>query len=132
MNTQIEIDLELAKVSDGALAMLEMANGIASLPPEVFSRLLDALAEEHLRRFGAHRVGAATLKVPKTTLDADELWHSLRMLANWLGNADEATRDDPDLEGVSDVIARMWMGMRGVLTEVTDRTANQTFCEAAN
>jgi hypothetical protein len=78
------------------------------------------------------RVGAATLKVPKTTLDADELWHSLRMLANWLGNANEATRDDPDLEGVSDVIARMWMGMRLVLTEGTDRTANQTFCEAAN
>jgi hypothetical protein len=54
------------------------------------------------------------------------------MLANWLGNANEATRDDPDLEGVSDVIARMWMGMRLVLTEGTDRTANQTFCEAAN
>ena len=99
MKTQIEIDLGLARVSDGTLAMLERANGIASLPPEVFSRLLDALAEEHLRRFGARRVGAATLKVPKTTLDADELWHSLRMLGNWLSNADEATRGDPDWKG---------------------------------
>jgi hypothetical protein len=132
VNTQIEIDLGLAKVSDGALAMLERANGIASLPAEVFSKLLDALAEEHLRRFGARRVGAATLKVLKTTLDADELWHSLRMLGNWLSNADQATRDDPDLEGVSDVIARMWMWMRGVLTEVTDRTANRTPGETSN
>ncbi len=111
------------------LAMLEGANGIASLPPEVFSKLLDALAEEHLRRFGARGVGAAVLKVPTRTLDADELWHSLRMLGNWLSNADEATRGDPDLEGVSEVVAPMWMGMRGVLTEVTDRTASQAPCE---
>jgi len=132
VNTQIEIDLELAKVSDGALAMLEKANGIASLPAEVFSKLLDALAEEHLRRFGARRVGAATLKVPTRTLDADELWHSLRMLGEWLSNADEATGNDPDMEGVSDVIARMWMGMRGVLSKVSDRTVNQAPCETSN
>ncbi len=95
MNTQIEIDLGLARVSDGALAMLEGAKGIASLPPEVFSKLLDALAEEHLRRFGARGVGAAVLKVPTRTLDADELWHSLRMLGNWLSNADEAPHASP-------------------------------------
>jgi len=99
VNTQIEIDLGLTRVSDGALAMLESANGIASLPPEVFSKLLDALAVEHLRRFGARGVEAATLKVLTRTLDADELWHSLRMLGNWLSNADEAARSDPDLEG---------------------------------
>ena len=132
VNNQIEIDLGLAIVTDGALAMLERANKIATLPAEVFSKLLDALAEEHLRRFGARRVGAAMLKVPTRTLDADELWHSLRLLGNWLSNADEATRSDPDLEGVSDVIARMWMGMRGVLSQVTDRTADQRPRETSN
>ncbi len=132
MNTQIEIDLGLARVSDDALAMLEGGNGIASLPPEVFSKLLDALAEEHLRRFGARGGGAAMLKVPTRTLDADELWHSLRMLGNWLSNTDEATRGDPDLEGVSEVIARMWMGMRGVLSEVTDGIADETLRETSN
>ena len=129
MNTQIEIDLELAGISDGALALLERASGIANLPPEVFSKLLDALAEEHMRRFGARGVGAVTLKVPTRTLDADELWHSLRVLGNWLSHADEATHSDPDLEGASDVIARLWMGMRRVLTEATDRTPSQAPCE---
>jgi hypothetical protein len=132
VNTQIEIDLGLARVSDGALAMLEGAKGIASLPPKVFSKLLDALAEEHLRRFGARGVGAAVLKVPTRTLDADELWHSLRMLGNWLSNADEAARGDPALEGVSEVVARMWVGMRGALSEITDGTGDEAPGEASN
>ncbi|HVA83923.1 MAG TPA: hypothetical protein VNF28_03395 [Candidatus Binataceae bacterium] len=132
MNTQIEIDLGLARVSDGALAILEGTNGIAGLPAEVFSKLLDALAEEHLRRFGARGVGTAVLKVATRTLDADELWHSLRMLGNWLSNADEAARGDPDLEGVSEVVARIWMGMRGALSEVTDGTADEVSREASN
>jgi hypothetical protein len=51
----LEIDLGLSKVSDSALTMLEGANGVANLPPEVFSKLLDALAEEHLRRFGVQK-----------------------------------------------------------------------------
>jgi hypothetical protein len=132
VNAQIEIDLCLARVSDGALAMLEGANDIASLPPEVFSELLDALAEEHLRRFGVRRVGAAMLRVPARTLDADELWHSLRMLGNWLSNADETTGGDPDREEVSEVIARMWMGMRGLLTVVTEGTGGETPGETCN
>jgi hypothetical protein len=132
VKTQIEIDLGLARVSDGALAMLEGAHGIASLPPEVFSKLLDALAEEHLRRFGARGVGAAVLKLPAKTLDADELWHSLRMLGNWLSNADEATRGDRDLEGVSEVVARIWMGMRGALSEVTSGIADEGPGETSN
>ena len=48
VNTQVEIDLGLARVSDGVLTMLEGANGVANLPPGLFSNLLDALAEEHL------------------------------------------------------------------------------------
>jgi hypothetical protein len=121
VKTEIEIDLGLARVSDSALAMLEGKNGVADLPPDLFSRLLDALGEEHLRRFAARRGAAAMLRVPARTLDADELWHSLRMLGNWLSNTDEAPGDDPDVAAVREVIARMWVGVRGALDEVTDK-----------
>ncbi len=132
MNTEIEIDLGLARVSDSALAMLEAANGVASLSPSLFSGLLDALAEEHLRRFGAQGGAAAMLKMPTRTLDADELWHSLRMLGNWLGHSEEASRGDPDLEAVSEVIARMWLGMRGALNLVTEGSTDGTSGETIN
>ena len=105
MNTQIEIDLELAGVSDGALVMLEAANGVASLSPGLFSNLLDALAEEHLRLFGAQSGTAAVFRMPRRSLDPDELWRSLRLLGNWLSYADEASHGDPDMEAVSEVIA---------------------------
>jgi hypothetical protein len=83
VNTQIEIDLGLAKVSDGALAILEGANGVASLLPGLFSNFLDALAEEHLRRFGARAGAAAVFRMSRKSLDPDEFWHSLRLLGNW-------------------------------------------------
>lgn len=132
MNTEIEIDLGLARVSDGALAMLEGASAAASLPPELFSKLLDALAEEHLRRFGAQTGATVMLKMPTRTLDADELWHSLRMLGNWLSNTDEASHSDPDLEAASEVVARMWMGMRGALSLVIDGPGEQPGYDANN
>jgi len=132
VNTKIEIDLGLAKVSDGALAMLEGANGVASLPAGLFCRLLDALAEEHLRRFGGQGGAAVVLKMPTGTVDADELWHSMRMLGNWLSNSDEASHGDPDLEAVSEVIARMWIGMRGALNEVTDGVNDETRRDISN
>jgi hypothetical protein len=128
----LEIDLGLSKVSDSALTMLEGANGVANLPPEVFSKLLDALAEEHLRRFGVQKDMAAMLKVPTRALDADELWHSLRMLGNWLSYSDEASHRDPDLGAVSEVIARMWLGMRVALSLVTDGSGDENRCEDSN
>jgi hypothetical protein len=97
VNTQIEIYLGLSRVSDDALAMLAAANAVASLPPGLFSNLLDALAEEHLRRFGAQAGVAAMFRMPTRTLDPDELWHSLRLLGNWLSYADEASHGNPDL-----------------------------------
>ena len=97
VKTEIEIDLGLARVSDSALAMLEGKTGAADLPPDLFSRLLDALGDEHLRRFAARRGAAAVLRVSARAFDADELWHSLRMLGNWLSNTDEAPGDDPDV-----------------------------------
>jgi hypothetical protein len=120
VNTEIKIDLGLASVSDGALAMLEGPVGVASLPAGLCSKLLDALAEEYLRRFGGRSDGAVVLKMAMETLDPDELWHSLRILGNWLSNSDEASRNDPDLEAVSEVIARLWMGARGALSLITD------------
>ena len=120
MNTQIEIDLGLARVSEGVLAMLENANGIVGLSPRLLCELLDALADEHMRRLGMRGGAAAMLKVPTKTLDADELWHSQRMLGIWLSNTDQQIRSDPDLEAMREVIARMWMGVRGVLSEVTE------------
>jgi hypothetical protein len=132
MNTQIEIDLGLARVSDSALAMLEGVSGATSLPSGLFSKLLDALAEEHLRRFGAQVSAAATLRVPMRTLDPDELWHSLRLLGNWLGYMDEASRNDPDLEAASEVIARMWLGMHVALSLGTDVSIDDARCEANN
>ena len=78
--------------------MLEVANRDASLPPSLFSNLLDALAEEHLRRFGAQAGRTAVLRMPTRSLDPDELWHSLRLLGNWLSYADEASHGDPDLK----------------------------------
>lgn len=132
MNTQIEIDLGLARVSDSALTMLEGVSGATSLPPGLFSKLLDALAEEHLRRFGAQVGAAATLRVPMRTLDADELWHSLRLLGNWLSYTDEASRSDPDLEAASEVVARMWLAMRVALSLVTDVSIDDARCEAGN
>ena len=129
MNTQIEIDLGLARVSDNALAILEGASGVASLPPSLFSMLLDALAEEHLRRFGARVCAAAMLRMPTRTIDPDELWHSLRLLGNWLSYTDEASRGDPDLEAVSEVIARMWIGMDIALSLFTDGSIDET-CRA--
>ena len=71
------------------------------------------------------------LRMPTRTLDADELWHSLRLLGNWLSHADEASRGDPDLEAVSEVIARMWMGMRIALL-VTDESIDETCREISN
>jgi hypothetical protein len=132
VNTQIEIDLGLATVSDGALAILEAANGVASLPPGLFSNLLDALAEEHLRRFGVHACAAAVLRMPMTSLDLDELWHSLRLLGNWLSYLDEASHSDPDLEAVSEVIARMWIGMRLTLNLATGDTTKEQYIEVGN
>jgi hypothetical protein len=121
VNNQVEIDLELARVSDSALAMLEGVNGGAtSLPQGLWNSLLDALAEEHLRRFGAPVNAAVMLRVPMRTLDPDELWHSLRLLGNWLSYADAASRNDPDLEAAAEVIARMWMGMHVALNFVMD------------
>jgi hypothetical protein len=131
VNTQIEIDLGLSRVSDDALAMLEAANAVASLPPSLFSNLLDALAEEHLRRFGAQAGAAAMFRMPTRTLDPDELWHSLRLLGNWLSYADEASHGNPDLEAVSEVIARMWIGMRIALL-ATDESIDETCREVRN
>jgi hypothetical protein len=132
VNTQIEIDLGLARVSDGALAMLERTSGATSLPPSLFSRLLDALAEEHLRRFSAQAGAAAVFRMPTKTLDADELWHSLRLLGNWLSYTDQASRDDPDLEAVSEVIARMWIGIRIALGVATDESGDETCREVGS
>lgn len=132
MNTQIEIDLGLARVSDDALAILEGASGVASLPPILFSMLLDALAEEHLRRFGAQMCAAAVFRMPTRTIDPDELWHSLRLLGNWLSYTDETWRGDPDLEAVSDVVARMWIGMRIALNRLTEGLIDETYFEVGN
>jgi hypothetical protein len=132
MNSQIEIDLGLATVSDSALAILEGVSGATSLPPGLFSKLLDALAEEHLRRFGAQRCAASTLSVPMRTLDPDEVWHSLRLLGNWLGYTDEASRNDPDLEAASEVVARVWLGMHVALSLVTHGSIDDICCEANN
>jgi len=132
VKTQIEIDLGLARVSDSALAMLERVSGATNLPPGLFNKLLDALAEEHLRRFGAQVSAAATLRVPMLALDPDELWHSLRLLGNWLGYMDEASRNDPDLEAASEVVARMWMGIHVALGLVTDRSIDDARCDANN
>ena len=96
MNSQIEVDLGLARVSEGTLAMLEGISRSTDLPQSLFSGLLDALAAEHLRRFGA-RVGVSSVfRVPIRTVDPDDLWHSLRALGNWLSYKDEASRGDPD------------------------------------
>jgi hypothetical protein len=132
VNTQVEIDLGLARVSDGALTMLEGANGVANLPPGLFSNLLDALAEEHLRRFSARAGAASVFRMPTRSLDPDELWHSLRLLGNWLSYADEASHGDPDLEAVSEVIARMWIGMRVALDRATDETVGEPCRELSN
>lgn len=132
MNTQIEIDLGLARVSDDALAILEGASGVASLPPTLFSMLLDALAEEHLRRLGGQMCAAAVFRMPTRTIDPDELWHSLRLLGNWLSYTDETWRGDPDLEAVSDVVARMWIGMRIALNRLTEGLIDETYFEVGN
>ena len=125
MNSQIEIDLGLAEVSDGVLAMLEAANGVASLLSGLFSNFLDALAEEHLRRFGAQAGRAAVFRISTGSLDPDELWHSLRLLGNWLSAADKTLHGDPDLEAVGEVVARMWIGMRLVLIRATDGSIDE-------
>jgi hypothetical protein len=120
VNSQIEVDLGLAKVSEGALSMLEGVSRIAGLPPSLFGGFLDALAAEHLRRFGA-RVGVTSVfRVPMRTVDPDDLWHSLRVLGNWLGYKDEDSRSDPDTEAASEVVARMWLAMRGALIVATE------------
>ncbi|HTQ25921.1 MAG TPA: hypothetical protein VMI09_14605 [Candidatus Binataceae bacterium] len=81
---------------------------------------MDALAAEHLRRFGA-RVGVSSvLRVPIRTVDPDDLWHSLRVLGNWLSYKDEASRGDPDTAAASEVIARIWLAMRGALIVETE------------
>ena len=80
MNRQIEIDLGLSNVSDGALAILERTGGATRLPQSLFSGLLDALTEEHLRRFGSPAAAPARLRMSRRELDTDELWHSLRLL----------------------------------------------------
>ena len=66
------------------------------------------------------------------TLDLDELWHSLRVLGNWLSSADEASHSDPDLEAASEIIARMWLAMRSALGSVTDSSIDQMHYEANN
>lgn len=132
MNTEIKIDLDLGNVSDGALAMLEGAGGVASLPAGLCSKLLDALAEEYLRRFGGLGHGAVALKMGTEALDADELWHSLRVLGNRLSNSDEASRNNPDLEAASEVIARVWMGARGALSLITDGQVDESRWEVRN
>lgn len=132
MNTEIRIDLGLARVSDDALAMLEGPNGVAGLPAGLCSKLLDALAEEHLRRFGGQGDGVVMLKMATEALDADELWHSLRVLGNWLSISDEASHGDPDLEAVGEVIARVWMGTRGALSLVTEGVVDESVCEVRN
>ena len=129
MNSQIEVDLGLAKVSDGALAMLERVGRIPGLPQGVFCGLLDALTEEHMRRFGARMSVPPMFKLPMRTVDPDDLWHSLRVLGNWLSYEDEASRRDPDMEAASEVIARMWLAMRGALTPTTD---GEAYYEANN
>jgi hypothetical protein len=106
VNTEIKIDVGLASVSDDALAMLEGPGGVASLPAGLCSKLLDALA--------------------------DELWHSLRMLENWLSNSDEASHGDPDLEAASEVIARVWMAMRGALGLIADGPVDESLREFRN
>ncbi len=111
MDTQIEIDLGLSQVSDGALAILELTGGATKLPPRLLSGLLDALAEEHLRRFGSRAAAPARLTMSRRELDTDDLWHSLRLLGNWLSYTKEASREDRDLDAACDVIARMWVGM---------------------
>ena len=116
MNSQIEVDLGLAKVSDGALAMLERVGRIGGLPQGLFCGLLDALTEEHLRRFGARTGVTPILRVPMRAVDPDDLWHSLRILGNWLSYEEETSRCDPDTEAASEVIARMWLAMRCALT----------------
>jgi hypothetical protein len=119
VNSQIEVDLGLAKVSDGTLAMLERVGRIPGLPQGLFCGLLDVLTEEHLRRFGAQTNVLPMFKVPMRTLDPDDLWHSLRVLGNWLSYEDEASHGDPDTEAASEVIARMWLAMRGALILTT-------------
>lgn len=131
VDTVIEIDLGLAEVSEGALAVLEGANGVGGLPPYLFGRLLDALAQEHLRRFGV-RTATAALRVPVTMLDPDELWHSLRMLGNWLSNTDEASHEDSDVAAAREVIARMWVGVSGMFGAVVGGSAGATHEEARN
>jgi hypothetical protein len=67
-----------------------------------------------------------------TSLDPDELWHSLRLLGNWLSYLDEASHSDPDLEAVSEVIARMWIGMRLTLNLATGHTTKEQYIEVGN
>ena len=112
--------------------MLEAANGVASLPPGLFSNFLDALAEEHLRRFGAQAGRVAVFRMSTRSLDPDEIWHSLRLLGNWLSHADEALHGDPDLESVGEVIARMWIGMRIALNWATDGSIDEPCREVGN
>jgi len=102
-------------MSEGALAMLEGRNRITDLPQNLFSGLLDALAAEHLRRFSA-RVGVTSMfRLPIKTVDPDDLWHSLRVLGNWLCYKEETSRCDPDTEAASEVIARIWLAMHDAL-----------------
>ena len=112
--------------------MLEGPGGVASLPAGLCSRLLDALAEEHLRRFGGQGDGAVVLKAATEALDADDLWHSLRMLGNWLSISDDGSHADPDLEAVSEVIARVWMGTRGALSLLIDGPVDEALRELRN
>jgi hypothetical protein len=120
VNSQIEVDLGLTRVSEGALAMLEGVGRIPDLPQCLFSELLDALAAEHLRRFGARVDATSVFRVPTRTVDPDELWHSLRVLGNWLSYKGGASQDDPDTAAASEVIARLWLAMRGALIVATE------------
>ncbi|HLK85679.1 MAG TPA: hypothetical protein VKT27_04165 [Candidatus Binataceae bacterium] len=132
MDTQIEIDLGLSQVSDGALAILERTGGATKLPPRLFSGLLDALAAEHLRRFGSLAVEPARLTMSRRELDTDDLWHSLRLLGNWLSYTEEASREDRDLDAACDVIARMWMGMSSALCWANARYDDEPGREIGN
>ena len=113
---QLEIDLGLSNVSDGALAILERTGGATKLPHSLFSGLLDALTHEYLRRFGFPTAAPALFRMSSRALDAGDLWHSLRLLGNWLSYTEEASRGDPDLDAACDVVARMWIGVSVALS----------------
>ena len=96
------------------------------------NRRLASMVCRPLRSRKRRRRRTAAFRMPARSLDPDELWHSLRLLGNWLSYADEASHSDPDLEAVSEVIARMWIGMRVALNWATDGTVDEPCREIDN